>query len=86
MQELDLILLQGMILVCDLSNVQCMMWTLTLWLLRRMAAGTLICRERDMTNVLMTSIVLKTNVTLLDIVSTRMLGQYGFLSKVGPLI
>ncbi|EIE26095.1 aspartate kinase [Coccomyxa subellipsoidea C-169] len=48
----------------------------------RMAAGTLICRERDMTNVLMTSIVLKTNVTLLDIVSTRMLGQYGFLSKV----
>lgn len=29
----------------------------------------------------MTSIVLKTNVTLLDIVSTRMLGQFGFLSK-----
>ncbi len=34
-----------------------------------------------MTDVLMTSIVLKTNVTLLDIVSTRMLGQFGFLSK-----
>lgn len=49
----------------------------------RTAAGTLICRERDMTDVLMTSIVLKTNVTLMDIVSTRMLGQYGFLSKVG---
>ena len=37
-----------------------------------------------MTDVLMTSIVLKTNVTLLDIVSTRMLGQFGFLSKVRP--
>ena len=31
---------------------------------------------------LLTSIVLKTGVTMLDIVSTRMLGQYGFLSKV----
>ncbi|KAI8009167.1 hypothetical protein LOK49_LG07G00802 [Camellia lanceoleosa] len=30
----------------------------------------------------MTSIVLKRNVTTLDIVSTRMLGQYGFLAKV----
>lgn len=49
----------------------------------RTAPGTLICRERDMTDVLMTSIVLKTSVTLLDIVSTRMLGQFGFLSKVG---
>jgi aspartate kinase len=30
----------------------------------------------------MTSIVLKSNVTLVDICSTRMLGQYGFLAKV----
>jgi hypothetical protein len=48
----------------------------------RNAAGTLISRERDMSDALMTSIVLKTNVTLMDIVSTRMLGQYGFLAKV----
>ncbi|KAH1204922.1 Aspartokinase 1, chloroplastic [Glycine max] len=31
---------------------------------------------------LLTSIVLKRNVTMLDIVSTRMLGQFGFLAKV----
>ena len=37
-----------------------------------------------MTDVLMTSIVLKADVTLLDIVSTRMLGQFGFLSKASP--
>ena len=30
----------------------------------------------------MTSIVLKTDVTLMDIVSTRMLGQFGFLAQV----
>lgn len=30
----------------------------------------------------LTSIVLKQNVTMLDIVSTRMLGQFGFLAKV----
>ena len=35
-----------------------------------------------MSEALMTSIVLKSNVTLVDIVSTRMLGQYGFLAKV----
>ena len=35
-----------------------------------------------MTDVLMTSIVLKTDVTLMDIVSTRMLGQFGFLAQV----
>jgi aspartate kinase len=38
----------------------------------------------------LTSIVLKSNVTMLDIVSTRMLGQFGFLAKVcsaiGPVI
>ncbi|GKV26025.1 hypothetical protein SLEP1_g35386 [Rubroshorea leprosula] len=43
------------------------------------APGTLIKRDRDM---MLTSIVLKRNVTMLDIVSTRMLGQYGFLAKV----
>ena len=48
----------------------------------RKAAGTLISRNRDMSDVLMTSIVLKTDVTLMDIVSTRMLGQFGFLAKV----
>jgi aspartate kinase len=48
----------------------------------RVAPGTLIAQERDMSNALMTSIVLKQEVTLLDIVSTRMLGQFGFLSTV----
>jgi aspartate kinase len=46
------------------------------------APGTLITRSRDMANTLLTSVVRKGNVTLLDIVSTRMLGQYGFLAKV----
>ncbi|KAE9588849.1 hypothetical protein Lal_00012539 [Lupinus albus] len=46
------------------------------------APGTLISRERDMDKAVLTSIVLKRNVTMLDIVSTRMLGQYGFLAKV----
>ncbi|KAE8720080.1 Aspartokinase 3 [Hibiscus syriacus] len=44
--------------------------------------GTLITRNRDMSKVVLTSIVLKRNVTMLDIVSTRMLGQFGFLAKV----
>jgi len=48
----------------------------------REAAGTLITRERDMSQALMTSIVLKSDVTLMDIVSTRMLGQFGFLAKI----
>jgi len=47
----------------------------------RLADGTLIVRERDMADALMTSIVLKSNVTLMDIVSTRMLGQFGFLAQ-----
>ncbi|KAK7395981.1 hypothetical protein VNO78_16637 [Psophocarpus tetragonolobus] len=46
------------------------------------APGTLIAKTRDMSKVLLTSIVLKRNVTMLDIVSTRMLGQFGFLAKV----
>lgn len=48
----------------------------------RHAAGTLIARQRDMTDALMTSIVLKSGVTLMDLVSTRMLGQFGFLATV----
>ncbi|CAI9763096.1 unnamed protein product [Fraxinus pennsylvanica] len=46
------------------------------------APGTLITRVRDMSQAVLTSIVLKRNVTMLDIVSTRMLGQFGFLAKV----
>ncbi|KAL6508131.1 hypothetical protein OROHE_021673 [Orobanche hederae] len=46
------------------------------------APGTLITRTRDMSQAVLTSIVLKRNVTMLDIVSTRMLGQFGFLAKV----
>lgn len=46
------------------------------------APGTLITKTRDMTGAILTSIVLKSNITMLDIVSTRMLGQYGFLAKV----
>ncbi|CAN6575205.1 unnamed protein product [Malus baccata var. baccata] len=46
------------------------------------APGTVITHARDMSKAVLTSIVLKRNVTVLDIVSTRMLGQYGFLAKV----
>ncbi|XP_054781602.1 aspartokinase 2, chloroplastic-like isoform X2 [Prosopis cineraria] len=46
------------------------------------APGTVITKTRDMSEAVLTSIVLKRNVTMLDIVSTRMLGQYGFLAKV----
>ncbi|XP_024627013.1 aspartokinase 1, chloroplastic isoform X3 [Medicago truncatula] len=46
------------------------------------ASGTLITKTRDMSKALLTSIVLKRNVTTLDIVSTRMLGTVGFLAKV----
>ncbi|XP_011623420.1 aspartokinase 2, chloroplastic isoform X1 [Amborella trichopoda] len=46
------------------------------------APGTLITKARDMSEAVLTSIVLKRNVTMLDIVSTRMLGQFGFLAKV----
>jgi len=48
----------------------------------RKASGTLITSSRDMSNALVTSIVLKQHVTLVDIVSTRMLGQIGFLARV----
>ena len=48
------------------------------------APGTLIGHKRPggSEGWLLTSIVRKKNVTMLDIVSTRMLGQYGFLAKV----
>ncbi|CAL9145722.1 unnamed protein product [Musa hybrid cultivar] len=46
------------------------------------APGTVIDKVRDMSKAVLTSIVLKSNITMLDIVSTRMLGQYGFLAKV----
>ncbi|KAF8408502.1 hypothetical protein HHK36_007658 [Tetracentron sinense] len=47
------------------------------------APGTLITKTRDRVRfAVLTSIVLKRNVTMLDIVSTRMLGQFGFLAKV----
>ncbi|TVU44175.1 hypothetical protein EJB05_03610, partial [Eragrostis curvula] len=48
----------------------------------RHAPGTVITKSRDMSKSILTSIVLKSNVTMLDIVSTRMLGQFGFLAKV----
>ncbi|KAL4544046.1 hypothetical protein Ndes2437B_g01841 [Nannochloris sp. 'desiccata'] len=48
----------------------------------RTAPGTLISATRDMSKTMVTSIVLKQNTTLIDIGSTRMLGQYGFLAKV----
>ncbi|KAF4385671.1 hypothetical protein F8388_010227 [Cannabis sativa] len=50
------------------------------------APGTLITRNRDMTKAVLTSIVLKRNVTMLDIASTRMLGQFGFLAKHRSII
>jgi len=43
----------------------------------REAKGTIISKGRDMSCSVMTSIVLKNNVTLVDIVSSRMLGQFG---------
>ena len=47
------------------------------------APGSVICAgNRDMSSTLLTSIVLKSGVNMLDIVSTRMLGQYGFLANV----
>jgi aspartate kinase len=48
----------------------------------REAPGTLISRERHGEDSLLTSIVLKRDVTVLDIQSTRMLGQYGFMAKL----
>ncbi|CAM6084020.1 unnamed protein product [Calypogeia fissa] len=46
------------------------------------APGTLITKSRDLSKAVLTSIVLKKGITMLDIVSLRMLGQFGFLAKV----
>jgi len=46
--------------------------------------GTVITGERSVQDVA-TAITVKNGITLLDIVSTRMLGQYGFLAKVFEL-
>lgn len=47
------------------------------------ADGTVIVEQReDLNRSLMTSIVLKEDVHLLDICSTRMLGSFGFLARV----
>jgi len=46
------------------------------------AVGTTITNDRDKTDTDVTAITCKSNVQLVDIVSTRMLGQYGFLAKV----
>jgi aspartate kinase len=46
------------------------------------ASGSTICDDRDIANSLLTSIVLKPDVKLLDVVSTRMLGNFGFLARV----
>lgn len=48
----------------------------------RTASGTLITAQRDMKDALVTAVVLKQHVTLVDITSTRMLGQFGFLARV----
>ncbi len=46
------------------------------------AIGTYIQGQRDKSNTLVTAITSKSNVQLIDIVSTKMLGQHGFLSRV----
>ena len=46
------------------------------------AIGTLITNIRNKTNTLVTAITSKNDIQLIDVISTRMLGQYGFLAKV----
>ena len=46
------------------------------------AVGTLITEKRDMSNSIVTAITSKNNIDTIDIISTRMLGAYGFLSMV----
>lgn len=46
------------------------------------APGTLIVADRDAGAGLLRAITAKRNTTLVDIASTRMLGQYGFLARV----
>ncbi|MFH1590726.1 MAG: aspartate kinase [archaeon] len=47
--------------------------------------GTVIVNKRPAEGRLVRALALKKDVTLIDIVSTRMLGQYGFLAKVFSL-
>jgi aspartate kinase len=46
------------------------------------AVGTVITQDRNKESSLVTAITSKSHVQLIDLVSTRMLGQYGFLAKV----
>jgi len=46
------------------------------------AIGTRILNNRDKSDTLVTAITSKSQIQLIDIVSTKMLGQHGFLSKV----
>jgi len=48
----------------------------------RTADGTVIQSSRDLSDSLLTSIVIKRGISVVDIVSTRMLGQFGFLARV----
>ena len=59
-----------------------LIYTCTMHALCRNAPGTVISNERSMADVLVTSIVLKNKVTLVDIISLRMMGQFGFLATV----
>ncbi|KAL6638552.1 hypothetical protein ACP70R_023663 [Stipagrostis hirtigluma subsp. patula] len=52
----------------------------------RHAPGTVITKARDMSKSILTSIVLKSNVTMLDIASTQMLGGYAFLAKISSIL
>jgi len=46
------------------------------------AIGTVISSSRDKSSTLVTAITSKKGVKLIDLITTRMLGQYGFLSQV----
>lgn len=46
------------------------------------AVGTLITETRDMSSSIVTAITSKNHIDTIDIISTRMLGAYGFLSMV----
>lgn len=63
------------------SPASCSMLTLVVYLRYRTAPGTLISSSRDMGEALVTCIVLKPHVTVMDIVSNKMLGNFGFLVR-----
>ena len=46
------------------------------------APGSVITRSRDLRGQLITAIVLKRNVIVIDITSSRIVGQVGFLAHV----